>query len=82
MIKTTLILIGSFYDHDLFTYWQTPASNYAIQVRGVARLSVKPVQTHLSIVTRYNLWEGHTCIHKSVFVCGMASYSKLYQHGV
>ena len=30
--------------------------------RGVARLSVMPRQAYLSIVTKYNLWEGYTCI--------------------
>ena len=40
--------------------------------RGVARLSVMPGQTNLSVVTKYNLWEGHTCIHKKMFFLCMA----------
>ena len=37
--------------------------------RGVDRLSVMPGQTNLSVVTKYNLWEGHTCIHKKMVFC-------------
>jgi len=58
--------------------------SYIFIYRGVARLSVMPRQAYLSIVTKYKLWEGHTCILflKMIFVHGMASYSQLYQHVV
>ena len=54
-----------------------------VLARGIARLSVMPGQAYLSMVTKYNLWEGDTCIllKKMIFVHGMANYSQLYQHG-
>ena len=48
------------YDHPLQNV--NKAKYIGIIIRGEARLSVMPGQAYLSIVTKYNLWEGHTCI--------------------